>query len=76
MIFGQILIERAHYARQGTDGLFMLDAHLNLHAGKYSYPLQDWLSDQAVQTTFGYTVRWVKKILALRYLTKPFKGLM
>ncbi len=64
-IFGQILIERAHYGRPGAKGIFPLDAHLNLPATKYSYLLQDWLADQAVQTTFGYTVRWVKKILGL-----------
>ncbi|MFC1835651.1 ISKra4 family transposase [Thermodesulfobacteriota bacterium] len=64
-IFGQILIARAHYSRQGANGLFPLDTHLNLPTGKYSYLLQDWLADQAVQTTFGYTVRWVKKILGL-----------
>ncbi len=64
-IFGQILIDRAHYGRSGVEGIFPLDAHLNLPEGKYSYLLQDWLADQAVDTTFGRTVRWVKKILGL-----------
>lgn len=64
-IFGQISIRRAHYLREGTKGIFPLDADLNLPQGKYSYLLQDWLSDHAVQTTYGQTVRWVKKILNL-----------
>ena len=64
-IFGKILIWRAHYLRDGEEGLFPLDACLNLPEGKYSYLLQDWLTDHAVQTTFGHSVRWVKKIFGL-----------
>jgi len=64
-IFGQISIRRAHYLREGMKGIFPLDARLNLPKGKYSYLLQDWLTDHAVQTTFGHSVRWMKKILGL-----------
>lgn len=64
-IFGQIMIDRAHYGRRGSQGIFPLDAHLNLPEGKYSYLLQDWLCDQAVDTTFVRTVRRMKKFLGL-----------
>ena len=58
-IFGEITIHRAHYARQGSAGLYPLDARLNLPDRKYSYLLQSWMSGRAVETSYESASAWL-----------------
>jgi hypothetical protein len=72
-IFGEITILRAHYVRQGSAGLFPLDARLNLPERKYSYVLQNWMSSQTVETSFESASAWVKKHLDLGVAHRPIQ---
>ena len=72
-IFGEFSILRAHYVRQGGVGLFPLDARLNLPERKYSYVLQDWMSSQAVETSFEAASAWVRKQLNLGVAHRPIQ---
>ena len=51
-IFGEITILRSYYRSEGREGLFPLDADLNLPERKYSYVLQDRIASKAVETSY------------------------
>jgi hypothetical protein len=66
-IFGELRIERYVYAqREGQKIEFAaVDARLALPESKFSYLLQDWDQDFAMEQPFGKVKRTVEKILGL-----------
>jgi hypothetical protein len=66
-IFGELQIERYVYAqREGQKIEFAaVDARLALPESKFSYLLQDWDQDFAMEQPFGKVKRTVEKILGL-----------
>jgi hypothetical protein len=72
-IFGEITIMRAHYAHEGREGLFPLDARLNLPARKYSYLLQDWMASKAVGSSYEQAAAWVRKHFDLKLAHRPIQ---
>jgi hypothetical protein len=72
-IFGEIKIVRAHYAKEGREGLFPLDARLNLPERKYSYVLQDWMASKAVETSYERSAASVNKRLHLELAHRPIQ---
>lgn len=66
-IFGELEIERYVYAqREGQKIEFAaVDARLALPESKFSYLLQDWDQDFAMEQPFGKVKRTVEKILGL-----------
>jgi hypothetical protein len=72
-IFGEIKIVRAHYTREGREGLFPLDVTLNLPERKYSYLLQEWVAARAVETSYERAAAWVNKHLHLEMAHRPIQ---
>jgi hypothetical protein len=72
-IFGEITIWRAYYAKEGSKGLFPLDARLNLPHRKYSYPLQDRMTYGAVKQSYEATAASLKKDLCLDLAHRPIQ---
>jgi hypothetical protein len=70
-IFGEITILRAHYVRNGRSGLFPLDARLNLPERKYSYVLQEWMSSEAVETSYEAAAARLNDRLGLQVAHRP-----
>ena len=70
-IFGEIAILRAHYVRNGRSGLFPLDARLNLPERKYSYVLQEWMSSEAVETSYEAASARLNDRLGLQVAHRP-----
>lgn len=66
-VFGELQIERYVYAqREGQRNEFAaVDACLALPESKFSYLLQDWDQDFAMEQPFGKVKRTVEKILGL-----------
>ena len=72
-IFGEIPIVRAYYRKERRDGLFPLDARLNLPERKYSYVLQDWMAYKAVDTSYERAAAWVNRHLFLEVAHRPIE---
>jgi hypothetical protein len=72
-IFGEITIVRAYYARAGEKGLFPLDARLNLPHRKYSYALQNRMTDRAVKESYECTAASLKKDFHLELAHRPIQ---
>jgi hypothetical protein len=72
-LFGEIRILRAHYYREGQEGLFPLDAILNLPERKYSYPLQDKMAYGAVKESYEATAATLNKDLYLKLAHRPIQ---
>lgn len=72
-IFGEIAIARAYYRSEGHEGLFPLDAELNLPRRKYSYVLQDWIASKAVETSYERAAAAVNKELYLDVAHRPIQ---
>ena len=66
-IFGKIDILRYVYSRRKGQAIEFaaIDARLALPAGKFSYLLQDWDQDFAMEEPFGQVAKRVEKILGL-----------
>ena len=64
-IFGEIVILRAYYGREGSQGRFPLDAILNLPERSYSYVLQKWMCREGIEATFEKAAKWVRDYLGL-----------
>lgn len=75
-IFGEIIIVRAYYWKQGRQGFFPLDASLNLPERKYSYVLQDWMACKAVETSYERAAAWVNRQLHLEVAHRPIERIM
>ena len=67
-IFGKIDIQRYVYVQRKGQAIEFaaVDARLALPAGKFSYLLQDWDQNFAVEEPFGQTVKMVQRILGLK----------
>jgi hypothetical protein len=72
-IFGEITIFRAYYRCEGHEGLFPLDASLNLPERKYSYVLQDWIASKAVESSYERAAAWVNRQLYLELAHRPIQ---
>lgn len=72
-IFGEITILRAHYVSNGRSGLFPLDARLNLPERKYSYVLQEWMSSEAVETSYEAAAVRLNTRLGLQVAHRPIQ---
>lgn len=72
-IFGEIVISRAYYYREGQEGLYPLDATLNLPERKYSYPLQDKMTCGAVKESYEATATSISKDLYLDLAHRPIQ---
>lgn len=70
-IFGKVAISRAYYLGDDGKGVFPLDAKLNLPKRKYSYVLQEWMSSQAVQTTYESSANWIHRVLGIDLAHRP-----
>jgi len=70
-IFGKVAINRAYYLGDGGKGVFPLDAKLNLPKRMYSYVLQQWMSGQAVETTYESAAKWIRKVLGIELAHRP-----
>lgn len=75
-IFGEITIVRAYYGNKGREGLFPLDARLNLPERKYSYLLQDWMASKAVETSYERAAAWVNRQLHLEVAHRPIERIV
>src|SRR5271165_1256758 len=66
-IFGKIDIQRYVYAQRKGQAIEFaaIDARLALPAGKFSYLLQDWDQDFAMEEPFGQVAQRIEKILGL-----------
>ncbi len=66
-IFGKIDIQRYVYAQRKGQAIEFaaIDARLALPAGKFSYLLQDWDQDFAMEEPFGQVAKRIEKILGL-----------
>jgi hypothetical protein len=66
-IFGKIDIQRYVYAQRKGQAIEFAatDARLALPAGKFSYLLQDWDQDFAMEEPFGRVAKRIEKILGL-----------
>lgn len=72
-LFGEIVIPRAYYYREGQEGLFPLDSILNLPKRKYSYPLQDKMAHGAVKESYEATSASIEKDLYLNVAHRPIQ---
>jgi hypothetical protein len=72
-LFGEIVISRAYYYREGQEGLFPLDSILNLPERKYSYPLQDKMAYGAVKESYEATAATLNKDLYLELAHRPIQ---
>ena len=72
-LFGEIVIPRAYYYREGQEGLFPLDPILNLPERKYSCPLQDKMASGAVKESYEATSASIKKDLYLDLAHRPIQ---
>jgi hypothetical protein len=72
-LFGEIVISRAYYYREGQEGLFPLDSMLNLPERKYSYPLQDRMTYSAVKESYEATAASLQKDLYLEVAHRPIQ---
>ena len=72
-LFGEIVIPRAYYYREGQEGLFPLDSILNLPKRKYSYPLQDKMAHGAVKESCEATAASIEKDLYLSVAHRPIQ---
>lgn len=70
-IFGQVIIHRAYYLTDDGKGVFPLDERLNLPKRKYSYVLQQWMSGQAVETTYESAAKWIRRVLGIELAHRP-----
>jgi hypothetical protein len=70
-VFGKVAINRAYYLGDDGKGVFPLDAKLNLPKRLYSYVLQQWMSGQAVETTYESAARWIQKVLGIDLAHRP-----
>ena len=64
-IFGEVIIVRAYYLKDGAKGVFPLEAQLNLPKRKYSYLLQKWMTLWGVRTTYEGAVETLEDFLGL-----------
>jgi hypothetical protein len=70
-IFGKVAIKRAYYLGDDGKGVFPLDAKLNLPRRLYSYVLQQWMSVQAVETTYESAAKWIRRVLGIDLAHRP-----
>jgi hypothetical protein len=72
-IFGEVVIPRAYYLKDGEAGVFPLEARLNLPKRMYSYLLQKWMTLWGVKTTYEAAVETVKEFLGLDLAHRPIQ---
>ena len=72
-IFGEIIVSRTHYAREGKSGLFPLDGRLNLPRRKYSYPLQGRMGKEAVKSSYESVSSRLKNDFDLEIAHRPIQ---
>ena len=70
-IFGKVTISRAYYLGDDGKGVCPLDAKLNLPKRLYSYVLQQWMSGQAVETTYESAAKWIQRVLGIDLAHRP-----
>lgn len=72
-IFGEVSIVRAYYLKDGSKGVFPLEAQLNLPKRKYSYLLQKWMTLWGVRTTYEGAVKTLEDFLGLELAHRPIQ---
>ena len=72
-IFGQVSIVRAYYLKDGTKGVFPLEAQLNLPKRMYSYLLQKWMTLWGARTTYKGAVETLEEFLGLDLAHRPIQ---
>lgn len=72
-IFGEVIIVRAYYLKDGAKGVFPLEAQLNLPKRKYSYLLQKWMTLWGVRTTYEGAVETLEDFLGLDLAHRPIQ---
>ncbi|MFC1833546.1 ISKra4 family transposase [Thermodesulfobacteriota bacterium] len=70
-IFGKLTVRRAYYLGDDGKGICPLDAKLNLPKRLYSYVLQQWMSGQAVETTYESAANWIQRVLGIDLAHRP-----
>jgi hypothetical protein len=72
-IFGKITIMRSYYLKDGSKGVFPLDAQLNLPKRMYSYLLQKLMTLYGVRTTYEGAVETLNDFLGLDMAHRPIQ---
>jgi hypothetical protein len=72
-VFGEVMIMRAYYLKDGGKGVFPLEAQLNLPKRMYSYLLQKWMTLWAVKTTYEGAVKTLDEFLGLDLAHRPIQ---
>jgi len=72
-VFGEVVIMRAYYLKDGGKGVFPLEAQLNLPKRMYSYLLQKWMTRWAVKTTYEGAVATLEDFLGLDLAHRPIQ---
>ncbi len=72
-VFGEVMIMRAYYLKDGGKGVFPLEAQLNLPKRMYSYLLQKWMTLWAVKTTYEGAVETLEEFLGLDLAHRPIQ---
>ncbi len=72
-VFGEVVIMRAYYLKDGVKGVFPLEAQLNLPKRMYSYFLQKWMTLWAVRTTYEGAVETLQEFLGLDLAHRPIQ---
>lgn len=72
-VFGEVVIMRAYYLKDGGKGVFPLEAQLNLPKRMYSYLLQKWMTLWAVKTTYEGAVETLEEFLGLDLAHRPIQ---
>ena len=70
-VFGEVIIMRAYYLKDGGKGVFPLEPQLNLPKRMYSYLLQKWMTLWAVKTTYEGAVETLEEFLGLEIAHRP-----
>ena len=64
-VFGKISFKRPYFYRKGYDGMYPLDAKLNLPRGCYSYLLVDWANYCVTDESFDESIGVLDHILGI-----------
>lgn len=65
-IFGDIKISRAYFWKSGEQGIFPLDAELNLPAQEYSYLLNKWIQSRVTEEPYQQAIESICDLLDLK----------
>lgn len=65
-IFGNITIKRAYFWKSGSEGIFPLDAELNLPNRVHSYLLEKWLQRRITEEPYQEAIDSISDLLHLK----------